>query len=438
MLSWKRRFLAVTLFAALPLAAEVRSLTILHTNDIHAQMAPRDDGQGGLAGLATVVRHERAGCTDCILLDAGDMVQGTPVSTIFHGLPVYQALNLLHFSAGALGNHDFDYGWSQTLKFIGVANHPVLCSNVSDAGGHLLAKPYAILKVNKLRVAVIGVLTDGMTTLETPKQMGEWRETSMVAAVRKYAAEVKDKSDIVVLLAHVGPQEEDSLLSSEPEVPVIVTGHLHDGLAHEKSHDGRVLVRVKSEARELGRLELKVDTEKKAPVSWTWKKIEVDSKKVQPDAQMAAVVKHWEGEVSSQVDQPLAVAQKAFTQRELKPVIEQAMRDATGADFAYMNSGGIRAPLPKGQLLVRHIWDVMPFDNMVVVGKFKGSQLPARVLGGKTVEPDRDYTLAVTDFTAANQSAGSELGTKDLQFPEEKGLLRDMLVDWFRKKKTIE
>jgi 2',3'-cyclic-nucleotide 2'-phosphodiesterase (5'-nucleotidase family) len=435
-----RRLAALALLLCLSAPAEIRSLTILHTNDIHARLSPRDDRQGGLAYLAAVIRRERAGCSDCILLDAGDLVQGTPVSTIFYGLPVYQAARLLGIDAGTLGNHEFDYGWMQVRKFIQTANYPVVSANLVDADNHLFtAEPYAILKVNKLRVAVIGALTDSMmTSLSTPKLMGTWHTLPVVATLRKYAAELKEKSDLIVLLAHITGGEEKEFLNSEPEFPVIVTGHLHEGLDHEMSRDGRVLVRVKSEGRELGRLELKVDTQKKAPVSWRWKRIPIDSSKIQPAADVAAVVKRWEGEVTARVDQPLAVSRRSFTKAELKPLIERAMREQTGADFAFMNSGGVRAVLPRGQLLVRHIWDIMPFDNRVVIGKFKGRDLPARVLGGRQVEPDREYTLVTTDFTAANQSAASELATTGLKFGDDVGLLRDLLVDWFRKKKVVE
>ena len=102
-------------------------------------------------------------------------------------------------------------------------------------------------------------------------------------------------------------------------------------------------------------------------------------------------------------------------------------------------------PIPNGPhfyvahpLLVRHIWDIMPFDNEVVVGTFPGGDLPAVVLAGRKVDPDRDYTLAVSDFTAANQGAEDSLGTAGLKFPHEVGLMRDMLIDWFRKTKVIE
>jgi len=122
----------------------------------------------------------------------------------------------------------------------------------------------------------------------------------------------------------------------------------------------------------------------------------------------------------------------------VKALIEEAMRTQTGADFAFMNLGGVRDIVPKGQLMVRNVWNIMPFDNRVVVGTFKGRDIPAVALGERHVEPDREYTLAVTDFTAANQGSQENLRSTGLKFPHDVGLLRDILVDWFRKKKVIE
>src|SRR5215472_13515733 len=98
---------AVVVLAALPLVAEVRTLTILHVNDLHARLTPLENGHGGFARMAAAIRRERANCKDCILLHAGDVAQGSPVSTIFHGLPVFEVVNLFGFDAATLGNHDF-------------------------------------------------------------------------------------------------------------------------------------------------------------------------------------------------------------------------------------------------------------------------------------------------------------------------------------------
>lgn len=433
-----RRLLALALWLCAPAAAEIRPVTILHTNDLHAHLSPLENGHGGFAYLASAIRHEREGCKECILLNAGDMVQGTPVSTIFHGLPIFEVANLLGFDVSTLGNHDFDYGWMQARKFIRTAKYPMVTSNVVDSKGNLFTeKPYVILNVNGVRVAVIGAMTETLKELTTPNLLGEWHTTSLLAAAHKYAAEVKDESDVIVLLAHIAPEEERKVLEQVPEISVTVSGHIHSGLTEPMTKDGRVLVRVKGYGEQLGRLDLQVDTGKKTVASFKWKALLVDSTKIAPAPDVAAEVKHWEAEVTARVDQPLAISEKAFTKSEVKRLIERALRDQTGADFAWMNQGGVRDLIPKGQLLVRHIWNIMPFDNRVMVGTFKGREIPAKVVGDRTIEPDKDYTLAVSDYTAANQATPENLGITGLAFPHDLGLMRDLLIDWFRKQKVI-
>lgn len=437
MVPFRCRLLAAALLACLPLSAEIRTLTILHTNDLHARLSPLENGNGGFAYVAAVIRRERANCNDCLLLNAGDMVQGSPVSTMFHGLPIYEIANLLGFDAATLGNHEFDYGWMQARKFVQTAKYPVVTANVVNAQGELLTpKPYVILKANGLRVAVIGAMTDTLRTLTTPNLMGDWHTIPVVATVRKYAAEVRDRADLIVVLGHI-TAEEETALQNTPEISVVISGHIHRGMEEASVKDGHVLVRMKGYGEEVGRLDLRVDTEKKEAVSWKWKRLPVDSKVIAPAADVAKLVRHWEDEVTARVDQPLAVSEKQFSKTEVKRLIEQALREETGSDFALMNIGGVRDTLPKGQLLVRHIWNIMPFDNRVVVGTFKGKDLPPVVLNGRKVDPERTYTLAVSDYTAANQETRENLQTTGLQFPNDVGLMRDILVDWFRKKKVI-
>src|SRR6185369_2967187 len=190
-----RRRLALAFFAGTltcsHAAAEIRTLTILHTNDLHARMMPLENKRGGFAYLASVIRRERAGCNDCIPLNAGDVAQGTPVSTIFHCLPIFEVVNLLGYDVGTLGNHDFDYGWMQARKFIQIAKYPIVSANIVGAEGQLFAaKPYVILTVNGLRVAVIGAMTDELKTLTIPVSMQQWHTIPVLATARKYAAEL--------------------------------------------------------------------------------------------------------------------------------------------------------------------------------------------------------------------------------------------------------
>src|SRR5262249_14903238 len=150
-----------------------------------------------------------------------------------------------------------------------------------------------------------------------------------------------------------------------PDVAVLVSGHLHSAFKEPMVHNGRLQVRVKGYGEELGRLDLKVDTEKKAVASWSWKTIPVDSTKVEAVPEVAAMVRKWEDEVTSRVDTPIGESKQNFTKPQVKALIEQAMREMTGADFAHMNIGGVRDILPQGRLLARHVWNIMPFDNTV-------------------------------------------------------------------------
>ena len=101
-----RLFIPLLLLMSSVQAEDIKRLTILHSNDLHARLTPDANHRGGFAHLATLVRRELAGCDHCLYLNAGDLVQGTPVSTIFRGEPVYTIGNKLKFDASTIGNHE--------------------------------------------------------------------------------------------------------------------------------------------------------------------------------------------------------------------------------------------------------------------------------------------------------------------------------------------
>jgi 2',3'-cyclic-nucleotide 2'-phosphodiesterase (5'-nucleotidase family) len=434
------RLLAALLFALSAWAQDVRPLTILHSNDLHAHLLPDDQGMGGLAYLATAVREERARSAASLYLNAGDLVQGTPVSTIYKGLPIYQIANRLGFDVSTLGNHEFDYGWQRIQDFVKAAKFPIVSANVvNDAGAFLAGKPYVIKTVGGIRVAVIGVLLgDLVGNLATPEKVGPWHVLPVVETVRKYAAELHDKSDLIVVLGHLHDAEADAILQQVPDVSVAIVGHAHKEYAKLHNFDGRVGALVTSYGAELGRLDLQVDMTAHKLKSAEWKIVPVDSKKLTPDPKIAAEIAHWEAKVSKIVDVPIAEAKRRFEKRDLQILIERAMAEETGSDLAWVNLGNVRDVIAPGTVLARTVWNILPFDNAVVIGKFKGSQLPPKVREGHTIDPDREYTFATTDFTAANQAARDQLGVSGLEFPRTAAMQRDMVIDWIKKKKILD
>ena len=431
--------LGLLLLASLGCAqAQIRPLTILHINDLHAHLLPDAKQQGGFARLAAILRRETDGCQSCLILNGGDLVQGTPVSTIYQGVPVYELANLLGFDASVLGNHEFDYGWQKIREFVETARFPVVAANVADDQGRLLTpQAYVILTAGGIRVAVIGALTSDLPNLTTPALYGPWRALPVAESVARYVREVREKSDLIVVLGHLTPEEEEAILREVPEVAAVISGHPHDGLEVPTEVDGRVAVRMKGYGVEVGRLDLDVDVAQKKVVHLTWKRIPVNAQSVSPAEDVALAVEQWESKVRGIVDIPIGTARRGFSREELKTLIEQAMTEELGTDLAFVNMGGIRDTLPAGTILARHVWNIMPFDNLLVVGRFRGNELPASITDGKAIDPNREYTLAVSDFVATNQQA--ELGMSGLRFPQEINLLhRDLLINWIRKKKVLE
>jgi len=165
-----------------------------------------------------------------------------------------------------------------------------------------------------------------------------------------------------------------------------------------------------------------------------WEKIPVEH--ITPDPQVAHLVEEWGSKVGKIVDVEIGFSKRELSEPELKRITEQALRDERGVDFAFQNRGGIRDNLPKGRILARHIWNIHPFDNWVAIGRFRGSGIPAAVRDGRQLDPEKEYTLACSDYVAENQH---ETGTHGLQFPAKReGQVRDYVIDWIKKRKVIE
>ena len=435
-----RRHLLSLLLCATPLAAQIKPLTILHSNDLHAHLLPDDRDNGGFARLATEVRRQKAQCAACLYLNAGDLVQGTPVSTLFHGAPIYQIANLLGIDVSTLGNHEFDYGWRRVQEFFHIAKFPIVSANIVDADGKTMTRPYVIQTVGGIRVGIIGaILGDLVGTVVTKESAGPWHTLPVVETVRKYAAELRDRTDLIVVLGHIHDESEvNEILKQVPEVSVVVAGHSHEGYPAMTNIDGRVAVLVPAYGVQLGRLDLKVDVGAKKLLSAEWTKIPIVAS-IPPAPDVAREVAKWESKVSRLVDVPIgeATARLERNNPELRKMIERAMAEQSGADIAWINPGNVRDRMPEGRILARTVWNILPFDNYIMLGKFKGSELPPSITKRYPVEPDREYTVATTDFTVANQSDKDQLNATGLRFPQTGPLQRDAMIEWIKKKKVV-
>jgi len=443
----RRRFLtALLLLWAVLLGgcrqSTVHELTILHFNDLHDRLLPDPDGIGGVAHLATLLKRERAAANASITLSAGDLVQGTPVSTLFEGLPDYEIANNLGIDVNCLGNHEFDYGWQRIRDFMQTARFPTVSANtVDDAGHRLVNPPYVIRDAGGMRIAVIGAILEKLAENTTLDRLGPYHAAPIVETLRPIVAESKQHADMVIVLGHIEKTEAESILRGLPDVSIVAIGHEHTPWKEPVEIDGRFVIHAEGYGRQVGRMVIGYDTATHRIVRHEWTGLRVDDSGYPADPAIQAQVDKWESKVSGRVDVPIGRATRQIPRDEVRTLMERAMLDQVHADFSFTNRGGVRDILPAGELLARHVWNVMPFDNRVVTLDVPGDQLAVLTdpsdrtdpVTKDRLDPKRMYSLVTTDFVA---QSWADIGRT---FPrhDQGVLLRDVLINWIRQKKVI-
>src|SRR5256885_12776753 len=147
-----------------PLAGETL-ITVLHTNDTHSQIDPilENDktyaGKGGVARRATLVKRVRKENTNTLLIDAGDVLQGTPYFNFYKGEVEYKAMSMIGYDAGTIGNHEFDNGVGALAKAMQFANFDIVSTNYDVRGSALekIVKPYVTKEVGGVRIGLFGL-----------------------------------------------------------------------------------------------------------------------------------------------------------------------------------------------------------------------------------------------------------------------------------------
>ena len=424
-----RIFLLVVIAASCPAAVE--RFTILHLNDLHARLLPDEQGRGGFAHVATAIESEKRKSEHSVVLHAGDMVQGSPVSSIFEGTPVFEVANALGIDAHCLGNHEFDYGWERIFDFVRVSTSPILAANVIDQNHKRLLEPFIVLAAGDLKIGVIGALTPRLEQLVKPGQVGPWRVSDLVDSLGGVIDEVEQRADVVVVLGHLFDDEDELVLRALRGVDVLVSGHNHGGRETELVVEGRIGVKLRPNGRELGRLDIAFDTSSERVVEHAWRRIPIYANRYPAHSETASLVERWESKVSEKVDVTIGRCDRSLSRSEVKTLVERAILETTGADLAYMNRGGVRDSISRGTVTARHIWNMLPFDNTLVEASVLGKDLPEEAVSGRSVEPDRRYRFVTNDYVAGQSRF------RHIRFRPTANVMRDTFLDWVKAKGRI-
>jgi len=230
------------LLANLDEAAVEQQLTILHTNDVHSRLDPFpmdagvNAGQGGVAARAELIRRIRSEEEHVLLLDAGDIFQGTPYFNFYKGEPDIKAMTAMGYDATTMGNHDFDGGLENFATQLRHASFPLIICNYDFTATPMEHKyqPYRIFKRGRLKIGVTGVGIE-LKGLVPDELYGNTKYLDPVryASEQAYRLKKKEGCDMVICLSHLGYRYNDSRLSDRvfaqqsENIDLILGGHTH-------------------------------------------------------------------------------------------------------------------------------------------------------------------------------------------------------------------
>lgn len=465
-------------------ASEIIPLTILHMNDLHGHILPHEDKSvrqdtlvGGAAYFAGIIRQERWKNPDAtLLLSAGDMFQGTAISNVFKGEPVLEIMNALRFDAMAFGNHEFDWGRDTLDQLRREARFPFLSANVVGVSGAALdgVKPYVLLNPRGLKVAVIGLTTTETTYSTKPSNVADLTFQEPATVLPELIRKVRGEgAGLVIVLSHLGLDGDEELARRVSGIDVIVGGHSHTVVPSPVRINGTIIVQAGYYGLYVGALELEVDSATRKIVRYNTRdalRPVVVEDQAQPDATIAAIANRYENEIMAEFTRVVGksevdLVRRPWAESNVGNLIADAMIEASGADVAFQNGGGIRVDLSAGDITLKDLYALLPFDNQLVSMTLRGDQVLQlleasgdghvkilqvsgikveynlnRPVGSRVVQasvrgeplrPDGSYRVVTNDFLAAG-------GDRFTTFQEGTNLtfgdtLRDVVSEYLRR-----
>lgn len=220
-----------------------KKLTILHTNDTHSRIDPFPDndpnfaGQGGVARRAALIKKIRSEEKSVLLLDSGDVYQGTPYFNVFKGSLEVKLMSQMGYDASTMGNHDFDLGLEGFLANLPEARFPFICSNYDFTNTILEGRtyPYRVFERDGLRIGIFGIGVR-LKDLVLPQLSAETKYLDPIETSIEMANKLRNEQhcDLVICLSHIGyyykqpdAMHDIRLAQSSENIDIILGGHSH-------------------------------------------------------------------------------------------------------------------------------------------------------------------------------------------------------------------
>ena len=363
----KPRFL--TLLALLG-TAFAEQVTILGINDMHANI-------DGMPQLATCVKQERLADPGLLLLAAGDNRTGNPYVDNGNrpGIPMVTLMNHIGFDLSTFGNHEFDSGPAALRDYVNAAEFEFVCANIftTDTQG-INVKPYKIFERNGVRIGVLGLVQtgdNGLPDAHPDKCQGlQFASPFVTAACYKH---LRAHCDVLIILTHLGFEDDIKLARMFPEADAIVGGHSHTRVEKGHIENGVLITQSENKLKYLTRLTFDVE----------------DGKVVSKKSELLPLTGLESDEATAELvektkslpffKRQLTTVKRNITRREgLGCMMADALCVRAVTDIAIVNYGGVRLDdFPAGPLTVADVYRMDPFGNAIIRTTMTGKELIA-------------------------------------------------------------
>ncbi|MEQ8191991.1 MAG: bifunctional UDP-sugar hydrolase/5'-nucleotidase [Candidatus Eremiobacterota bacterium] len=397
MVTYKIPVLVLILFMSVAVnfvfGEETIKIVLLHTNDIHGHITPYEDAKiapvpekiGGFEYLSTLIKEERAKNPGALLLDGGDIAQGSLYSNLAYGIPVIELMNNAGYDCSALGNHDFDWGAEKLSGMINAARFPVIAANVIERkSGNFIpgTEPYILKDINGIRLGIIGIACTDTTVLSPECSKEKYNFLSAEETLKYYIPVLKEihKADLIIVISHLGYKEDVELCGKISGIDVIIGAHSHKAIEAPVMKNNTIIVQAGSYLTYLGKTELQVHKETKKIIGYSGELIKILNSQIKPDIEVKTLLDKYREKYKSFGEKIIGEASVDLTKSNVKEcnlgnLVADIMRFTGESDIALINTGGLREDIPAGHVTIEKIYGVYPFENMLVSMDLKGKYI---------------------------------------------------------------
>ena len=374
---------------------DLSRLTIIHTNDLHGHILPEKivgqrNRTGGYTVFAAWLKEQRQeNKKDGIplrLVDAGDIYAGTPEGNLTKGAAIVELMNAVGYDVITTGNHEYDCGFYNLLRLARQARFPFLAANVSrKSNGHLpeFARPFIIKDYQGLRIGIVGVVTDETPEITLASSTDRLLFRPPVPVVSFYRKLLREEAiDLLVVLSHLGLEEDRELANQVEGINLIIGGHTHDLLPQpvRAGKSETLICQAGAYGRYAGRLDLWIDGDRDKIVKYKYSIFSNREGSYPPNLKIDRLVDKIKERVGAKYEEPVGLTLSDILPAEdqesnLGDLITDAIRAKTGTEISFQNPYGIRGDLLTGEITLRNIFQVLPFEDKIVTMKLTGGQI---------------------------------------------------------------